>query len=125
MNLLLDSHALLWALALPAKLQAAAMEAIRAPGNAVFYSPASIWELEIKCARGKLELPENWLAAIAPSGFLELPITGIHAQAAARLPWLHQDPFDRMLVAQAQLEELTLVSRDRFAAACKVPLLEA
>lgn len=125
MDLLLDSHALLWALASPEKLSRQAAAEIRHPGRAVFYSPASVWELEIKVARGKLVLPADWTDALARAGFLELAIGTAHAVAAARLPWHHQDPFDRMLIAQAQTQGLRFVSRDHFAAAYGVPLLEA
>ena len=125
MNLLLDSQTLLWALAAPEKLKAPAAAAIQDPGNAVFYSPASIWELEIKASRGKLILPDDWTQAIESSGLLEMTITTAHARTAARLPLHHQDPFDRMLIAQAISEELTLVTRDPYAAAYGVPALEA
>lgn len=125
MDLLLDSHALLWALASPEKLTPRAAAEIRDPGRAVFFSPASVWELEIKVARGKLILPAGWTEAIGRAGFLELAITSAHAVAAGRLPWHHQDPFDRMLIAQAQTQGLRLVSRDRFAAAYGIALLEA
>ncbi len=125
MDLLLDSHALLWALAAPEKLSVAAAREIANPARVVYFSPASVWELELKQARGKLELPEQWTEAMGRAGFLELAITSAHAVAAGRLPWHHQDPFDRMLVAQAQEHGLRLVSRDRIAAAYGIPLLEA
>ncbi|MFH1496809.1 MAG: type II toxin-antitoxin system VapC family toxin [Verrucomicrobiota bacterium] len=125
MDLLLDSHALLWALIAPEKLSKMSAAEIRNPARAVFYSPASVWELEIKIARGKLSLPDNWTDALARAGFLELAISTAHAVTAARLPWHHQDPFDRMLIAQAQTQGLRLVSRDRFAETYGVPLLEA
>lgn len=124
MDLLLDSHALLWALAAPEKLSMAAAREIANPARVVYFSPASVWELELKRARGKIELPDLWVEAIGRAGFLELAITSAHAVAAGRLPWHHQDPFDRMLVAQAQEHGLQLVSRDRFAAAYGVPVLE-
>ena len=125
MDLLLDSHALLWALSAPGRLSVRAAEAIRDPGRAVFFSPASVWELEIKMARGKLSLPVDWTEALSQTGFLELPVTSVHAVAAARLPWHHHDPFDRMLIAQAQVHELHLVTRDRIFRSYGVPVLEA
>jgi PIN domain nuclease of toxin-antitoxin system len=79
----------------------------------VFASAASAWEMAIKQARGKLRYPGAELAAaLRRASFLELPVTVRHAEAAAVLPPLHRDPFDRMLVAQAQTEGLSLVSRD-------------
>ncbi len=76
-------------------------------------------------ARGKLVLPAGWTDALGKTGLLELPITSGHAVAAARLPWHHQDPFDRLLVAQAKLHDLQLVSRDRIFAAYAVTVLVA
>ena len=76
-------------------------------------------------ARGKLSVPADWTEALGRTGFLELPVTSAHVVAAARLPWHHHDPFDRMLIAQAQIHELRLVSRDRVFRAYGVPVLEA
>ena len=125
MRLLLDSHALLWALTAPDKLSVAAAREIRSAANNVCFSPASVWELEIKRSQGKLELPDNWLEVVERSRFVEQPIRSIHATMAGRLPWHHRDPFDRMLIAQALAEELRLVSRDRLAAVYGVKVLEA
>jgi PIN domain nuclease of toxin-antitoxin system len=124
-RLLLDSHALLWALTDPEKLSVDAAREIGAAANTVHFSPASVWEIEIKRAQGKLGLPDNWLDAVARSRFGELPIRSNHATAAGRLPWHHRDPFDRMLIAQALAEDLRLVSRDRLAATYGVKVLEA
>jgi PIN domain nuclease of toxin-antitoxin system len=124
-NLLLDSHALLWALHDPARLTADAARAIRNPRIAVFYSAASAWELEIKAARGKLKLPGEWLTAADRTGFLHLPVTAAEARASARLPWHHADPFDRMLVAQAAEHGLTLVTRDPWILPYGVPTILA
>lgn len=125
MRLLLDSHALLWALIAPDKLSVAAAREIRSAANNVWFSPASVWELEIKRSQGKLDLPDNWLEAVEHSRFVEQPIRSSHAALAGRLPWHHRDPFDRMLIAQALTEELRLVSRDRLAAVYGVKVLEA
>jgi PIN domain nuclease of toxin-antitoxin system len=124
-RLLLDSHALLWALTSPDKLSVAAAREIRSAANSVWFSPASVWELEIKRAQGKLDLPDDWLDAVERSRFVELPIRSSHAALAGRLPWHHRDPFDRMLIAQSLVENLRLVTRDRFAAAYGATLLEA
>lgn len=125
MRLLLDSHALLWALAEPEKLHARAAREISDPANAVFFSAVSVWELEIKRERGKLSLPDDWLRAVKECGFLELAVTSEHVKRAAGLPWHHRDPFDRMLVAQSLCEDLRLVTRDRFAARYGAIVLEA
>lgn len=82
MRLLLDSHALLWALTAPDKLSADAAREIAAAANNVWFSPASVWELELKRAQGKLDLPDSWLDAAERSRFAELPIRNSHAIAA-------------------------------------------
>lgn len=81
--------------------------------NQVFVSAATAWELAIKKFKGKLVLAESATSRIARYGFTELPITIQHGEAAAELDWTHRDPFDRMLVAQAKVEGLTLVTADR------------
>ena len=124
MRLLLDSHALLWALTAPEKLSSDAAGAIAAAANNVWFSPASVWEMEIKRAQGKLELPDSWLDAVEHTRFSELPIRCSHTAAAGRLPWHHRDPFDRMLIAQALVEDLRLVTRDRLVVAYGVKVLE-
>lgn len=114
MRLLLDSHVLLWWLMDDPQLGAAARTAITQPQGLVHVSAASLWEIEIKAALGKLDLGgADLLAELEDNQFLELPIAGRHAIAAARLPRHHGDPFDRLLAAQAQLEQLTLVTHDR------------
>jgi PIN domain nuclease of toxin-antitoxin system len=112
MNLLLDAHALLWALHDPGRLRPDAAEMIRDPTRAVFFSAASVWELELKAVANKLELPGEWLEAVDQSGFLELPVTAAEARASAHLPWHHRDPFDRVLVAQSQAHGLQIATRD-------------
>ena len=116
MRLLLDTHLLLWALSGPSRLSPAARKQIR---NAeVYVSAASIWEISIKSALGKLKAdPAVVLAAIEPTGFSMLPITGQHAAKVAELPPLHRDPFDRMLVAQASVEPMILFTNDDVLAA--------
>lgn len=111
MRVLLDTHLLLWALATPAKLPSRARERIIAAD--VYVSAASIWEISIKAALGKLAAdPRDVLAAVAPAGFSLLPVTGEHAAKAVDLPALHRDPFDRMLAAQAIVEDMPLVTAD-------------
>ncbi len=122
-SLLLDSHALVWWEADDARLVVRAREAIEQPDVALFFSAASVWELAIKRARGKLELPPTLLDTLAEEGFTELTISSAHALRAGALPPHHGDPFDRMLVAQAQSENLTLVTNDARIAAYDVPVL--
>ena len=113
MVLLLDSHTALWWDTDLSKLSAEQREAIGDPGNQVFVSAASAWELSIKRAAGKLILKDSIQALSARLGFTELPITMKHGEAAAALPLHHKDPFDRMLVAQAMVEGMVLVTADR------------
>lgn len=111
MRLLLDTHLLLWALAAPARLSTATRKQIE--DGEVYASAASIWEISIKSALGKLDAdPAEVLAGIDPAGFALLPITGAHAAKVVELPLLHRDPFDRMLVAQALCEPLILFTND-------------
>lgn len=112
MRLLLDTHVFLWWLADARELGPKARRAIADPGNEVLLSAASIWEIGIKKALGKLRAPERLDRIAEESGFVGLPITLAHAEAAAALPPHHRDPFDRMLVAQAQIENVTIVTQD-------------
>jgi len=113
-RLLLDTHGLLWWLADDRKLTKNARAIIANPDNDVFVSSASLWEIAIKAALGRLEVELDDLeGAIARNGFRSLPIGFRHALTAGRLPALHRDPFDRMLVARASVEELRVVSHDR------------
>lgn len=112
MRLLLDTHVLLWALSQPAKLTAETRKKINEAE--VFVSAASIWEIGIKSALGKLNATAGEiLAAVEPAGFKMLSITGEHAAKAAELPPLHKDPFDRLLAAQAATEPMILITNDR------------
>lgn len=113
MRLLLDAHAFIWWLSEDASLPAATHDAIAAPENLVFVSAATIWEIAIKANLGRIDLGGADLAAeISANEFAELPVGALHAQAAGALPRHHDDPFDRMLIAQARLEGLTCVTRD-------------
>ncbi len=96
---------------------------IDAQGTVTLVSVATVWEIEIKRALGRLAVPGDIRDAIVAGAYLPLPITVDHAVAAARLPLLHRDPFDRLLVAQAMVEELTIVTRDDKIAAYGVPVL--
>lgn len=124
-QLLLDTHVALWALAAPERLLPEVRRALEEPRNAVVVSATSVWEVEIKRAVGRLTAPEGFAARCIDVGFDPLPITFDHAEAAAQLPAHHSDPFDRMLVAQAMLEDLELVSDDRAFAAYDVRVVPA
>jgi PIN domain nuclease of toxin-antitoxin system len=109
---LLDTHIWLWWLSDPDALADETVSAIGAPENLVVVSAASVWEVAIKRARGRLQFDGDPVEAVADGGFEPLPITLDHAAAAGSLPAHHRDPFDRMLVAQAQIEDLTVITRD-------------
>lgn len=121
--LLVDSHALLWWRGDHRRLSAQAHEAIENPDVSLFFSAASIWEIAIKRASGKLDVPEDLLDTMEQRGFIELPVLSRHAIIAGALPPHHNDPFDRMLVAQAQSENLMLITNDERIAAYDVPVL--
>ena len=110
MNLLLDTHALLW-WSENQKLSTEAVAAIANPDNMAYVSAASIWEISIKQTQGKLRVDEA-IYGICSEDFEPLPITHADARLAGSLPYHHRDPFDRMLVAQALARDLVLVTRD-------------
>ena len=112
MDFLLDTHILLWWDGGAAELAPAVRTAIGDPSNRVFVSAASIWEIAIKSGKGKLTFKGRPSDAIARNSFLALPIDPRHVEEAGSLKWTHPDPFDRMLVAQARLEGLTLLHAD-------------
>jgi PIN domain nuclease of toxin-antitoxin system len=116
MNILLDSHSLLWAFASPARLSVAAQQAVLTLSNRVYVSAASIWELSIKTASGKLNakiiLTEDLKRLLSERGFMRLAISTDHALRAGQLPLVHKDPFDRMLAAQAQALNFPIISAD-------------
>ena len=112
MNLLLDTHVLLWWLNDDSGLSNKARNAVAEGRNVVFVSAASIWEIRIKQALGKLRLPKSFREVLERQPFMELPVTAEHAHAVFGLPDHHRDPFDRMLVAQAKVERLAIVTRD-------------
>ena len=125
MNLLLDTHALLWWLDDSERLSEQARTAIADGGNPVFVSAAVIWEIRIKQALGKLKVPRNFRTALERQHFDSIDITADHAHAISELPMHHRDPFDRMLVAQCKVDKLTLVTRDAGLKKYKIPLIQA
>jgi PIN domain nuclease of toxin-antitoxin system len=112
LRLLLDTHAVYWVLTEPERLSQQAAGAIPDPTNDVFVSAASVYEMTFKIAIGKLKLGADVAAELTRVGFAQLPLTGQHAYAAGSLPLHHRDPWDRILIAQAQVEGLTIVTRD-------------
>ena len=117
MKLLLDTHILLWWLGNHVGLSSTAADLIRNPENMVFVSAVSVWEIWLKQSLGKLRLPDAFEERLAAEGFDNLPLTIPQARQVALLPWLHRDPFDRMLVAQARSEKLILLTADDAVAA--------
>ncbi|MEW2445843.1 type II toxin-antitoxin system VapC family toxin [Micromonospora marina] len=118
MTLLLDTHVALWAITGDATLGVEFLDRLRHDPD-VFLSPVSLWEITIKQQAGKLSGPPDLAERVRDMGFRELPVTHDHAITAGRLPSHHRDPFDRMLVAQAITEDLTLATRD-----ASIPLYE-
>ena len=111
-RLLVDTHALLWWLTDDSALSPTAREALADPGHEPLVSAASVWEIAIKRSLGKLTAPDDLPDRIADEGFVWLPISALHAWHVRDLPAHHKDPFDRLLVAQAAFEGLTLLSQD-------------
>jgi len=124
MNLLLDTHILLWWLDNSPSLPEPERNAIADIDNLVIISAAVIWEIRIKQALGKLKIAPNFYDVIKQQGFEMLSITSDHAYAVGNLPKHHRDPFDRVLIAQAGLEGLTIVTRDAVFKKYRVPVLE-
>jgi len=111
-RLLVDTHTLLWWLTDDPALSQPARDAIADPVNEPFVSAASLWEIAIKHSLGKLNAPDDLPSRIADEGFAWLPISANHAWQVRELPLLHRDPFDRILVAQALIERLPIITGD-------------
>lgn len=122
MKVLLDTHVILWWLA-GRRLAEPARAAIADPGNEVAVSAVSAWEISIKRSLGKLAAPDDLEDQLQAGGFSQMPIEVRHALYAGSLPRHHDDPFDRMLIAQATLERCTIATRDRRFAVYGVELL--
>ena len=112
LRLLLDTHVFLWWCAGNKQLKKRVRNVIADPDNEVFVSAASGYEIAIKRALGKIEIMDNLTDEVDKEGFVHLPVTFFHAEQAGKLPFHHRDPFDRILIAQAQAEGLMLVTRD-------------
>lgn len=122
---LIDSHVLLWWAEGGERLSALAREAVENPEHTVLVSAASIWELGLKKLSGKLTTPQDYIGLLQDSRFLPLSVSLEHAIKAYSLPPVHKDPFDRMLVAQAVVEQATLITHDSILAGYGVPTLIA
>ena len=126
MRLLLDTNVVVWLLLgdrdqVPDRVADLVQDA-RIP---VLVSAVSVWEIAIKRSLGKLQIEDRWSGALARLGFAQCPVTAEHAAAVEGLPWLHRDPFDRLLIAQARLEEATLVTADARVRTYDIPTLWA
>jgi PIN domain nuclease of toxin-antitoxin system len=123
-KLLLDTHAVVWFLEGSDKLRSEARGAIET-ADRVYVSSATIWEMSVKVARGRLVAPSDFPDRLLDQGMLQLALEWEHARVAGGLPLHHRDPFDRMLVAQAIVERLTIVTRDEAIARYPVPVIAA
>lgn len=115
MIILLDTQVLLWAAGMPKRLPEEARDMLSHPGNEPVFSAASLWEIAVKHGLQRKDFavdPHLLRRALLENGYRELPITGAHAVAVTHLPMIHRDPFDRILVAQAQIERMTLLTTD-------------
>lgn len=125
MSYLLDTHTLLWWLEDNPTLTQISKRIISNPNNLIFVSPVNTWEITIKKALGKIEAPNNLEQVILECGFDHLPITIKHTIFVENLENHHEDPFDRLLIAQAITEELTIITRDSKITQYKVPTILA
>ena len=112
MQYLLDTHVILWWFTNPKKINIKARKIIQDKSNDVFLSSASFWEMAIKKSLGRLTLPHNLIEAVAADGFKILPIMPEEGLGVADLPLLHSDPFDRLLIIQAKLHDLVIITND-------------
>ncbi|MFZ0808213.1 MAG: type II toxin-antitoxin system VapC family toxin [Candidatus Sulfotelmatobacter sp.] len=125
MKLLLDTHLLLWAAGQPNRLSAAAAKLVKAPANELIFSAGSIWEVAIKRGLGRRDFqadPRLLRRGLLDNGYVELPILSDHVVALDSLPPIHKDPFDRLLVAQATVEGITLLTADLIVARYPGPI---
>ena len=125
MKYLLDTHILLWSASEPGKLSKAAQKLIGNLEHSLYFSAVSLWEIAIKNGLGRADFsvdPAALRRGLLDNGYEELSISGQHAVAVNNLPNLHKDPFDRMLIAQAQLEGITLLTADEAVTQYKGPI---
>ena len=112
MKLLLDTHILIWWLCDDSRLSPQEIDIVTNPDNLIFVSAAASWEIAVKQMIGKLDVPNDLRSALAANDFIELPITIQHTQSLYQLPSHHNDPFDRIMIAQALHEKLAFLTRD-------------
>jgi len=127
MKLLLDTHLLLWAASTPERLSKNARGLLLDPDNRLIFSSASLWEVSIKRNLGKADFnvdPRRLWRMLLVNRYLELPVTSEHALVAGDLPMLHKDPFDRMLIAQARIEGLRLLTVDKVVVSYGTPVIK-
>ncbi|KLO30524.1 twitching motility protein PilT [Mycolicibacter heraklionensis] len=129
MNILLDTHTLLWLVSKPSRLEAEALAILSDPGTSIWVTAASAWEIATKTRLGRLDgaaLLSTWTDVVADMSSTELAIDSADAILAGRLPWEHRDPFDRIIVAQALRRNLTIATRDaKIVGAAITPTLAA
>lgn len=124
-RLLLDTQVLLWWLGADPSLGKKGREAITDGHNEIYVSAATTWEISIKKALGKLVAPDDMDSIVQEESFLKLPISLYHGQMAGMLPMIHRDPFDRMLIAQAQAEGLIIVTSDGYFTKYGIRIMDA
>ncbi len=120
---MLDTHAFLWLVVSPERISPTVLDTLESLGNDVYVSAASVWEIAQKRAAKKLVFDGEIAVAMERHDFRELPMRGVHCEVAAMLPRHHKDPFDRLLIAQARVEGLILVTHDEAIARYDVPIL--
>ena len=129
MNILIDTHIFLWLFGQSSKITSNVLNLLKNQNNSIYFSAASAWEIAIKYSNGKLQLPDSPEIFIHDrmkrANFSWLEISNIHTLAAANLPLIHKDPFDHLLIAQANIENLTILSADRVFNSCTVKLIDA
>ena len=123
MNILLDTHILLWWLSDDGQLSGTHREIISDTDNICYISAATIWEISIKANLKKIKISGNYIDEIKREGFLELPVSWLHCNQLKKLPAIHRDPFDRLLIAQARTEKLVLLTTDEHIKKYKVKVL--
>jgi PIN domain nuclease of toxin-antitoxin system len=122
-RILLDTNALIWVVRESSRLKPAWRDLLVDANNDVFFSPVSIAEISIKSSSGRLAMPDGYVTALVQSGYIELSLTVPHAQALSTLPWHHRDPFDRLIISQALVEDLAVMTSDAAFASYGVTLV--